>query len=386
MMTAPPLEGLTVVAFEQAVAAPFATRHLADLGARVIKIERDSGDFARAYDASVNGISSYFAWLNRSKESVVLDLKTPAGIDAATLLATRADVVVQNLGPGAMDRLGLGPDVLRSRNPRLIYASISGYGTGGPYDGKKAYDLLIQCETGLLSVTGSPAAPAKVGVSIADIAAGMYAYTAVLSALLQLARTGEGQTVDVSLLDALSEWMMQPALYAAYSGHPPARTGAAHATIAPYGPVDCSDGTIYLAIQNEREWRRFCERVLEVPALADDPRFTSNTLRVRHRAALDEIVLSLVSSWSRETLARRLDEAAIANAQLRDLHGLWSHPQLSARDRWREVDGPTGPIRVALPPVIAGWATRLGPIPALGADTDQVLAEMARQQSSGDGS
>ncbi|NYE19650.1 CaiB/BaiF CoA transferase family protein [Microbacterium immunditiarum] len=374
-MTAGPLEGITVVALEQAVAAPFATRQLADLGARVIKVERPEGDFARDYDDAVNGMSSYFVWLNRSKESVVLDLKTPEGIEAMRGLLARADVFVQNLGPGAAERLSLGYEDAKELNPRLVYTSISGYGAGGPYSSRKAYDLLIQCETGLLSVTGSPDAPAKVGISIADIAAGMYAYSGTLSALMQRARTGEGQRVDVSMLEALGEWMGAPYLYTLYGGRPPARTGAAHATIAPYGPYDCSDGTVYFAVQNDREWQRFCAEVLEDPAVAVDPRFATSSARVAARAALDAIIGEVCARMTREELLRRLECAKIANAELRDMGGFAAHPQLDARDRWRLVDSPVGQVRTMLPPVTAEWEHAMGAVPALGASTERVLQE-----------
>jgi len=374
-MIAPPLDGLTVVAFEQAVAAPFATRQLADLGARVIKVERDSGDFARGYDTKVDGLASYFVWLNRSKESVVLNLKDEAGLAAARRLVVGADVVVQNLAPGAMDRLGLGPTQALGLNPSLVYVSISGYGSTGPYSDKKAYDLLVQCEAGLLSITGTPDVPSKVGVSIADIAAGMYAYTGVLSALLQRGRTGAGQVIEVSMLEALAEWMGQPYLYARYGGEAPPRTGAAHATIAPYGPFACADGAIFLAVQNEREWGRFCVDVLRMGEIVDDARFAGNARRVANRAELQAVIEPLFAGITRAEALARLDAAGIANAELRDLHGLAEHPQLEARDRWHDVGSPVGPIRVMVPPVTAPWEYRMAPVPSLGEHTARILAE-----------
>lgn len=372
-----PLEGITVVSFEQAVAAPFATRQLADLGARVIKIERDTGDFARGYDSKVRGMASYFVWLNRSKESVVLDLKSPEGMQAARTLIERADIFVQNLAPGAVERMGLGPADALALNPRLIHVSISGYGASGPYRNKKAYDLLVQCEAGLLSVTGTRDQPSKVGISIADIAAGMYAYTGALTALIQRGVTGEGQRIEVSMLEALAEWMGHPYFYSEYGGSPPPRTGSAHATIAPYGPYDCADGTVFLAVQNEREWERFCRDVVSDAALTTDPRFAGNAARVDHRADLDAILTPALRVLSRTELIGKLDTAAIANAELRDMAGLSRHPQLEARGRWRDVDSPVGALRTLTPPVTADWETRMDPVPAVGAHTARVLAELA---------
>ena len=376
-MTARPLDGITVVSIEQAVAAPYATRQLADLGARVIKIERDTGDFARGYDESVRGMASYFVWLNRGKESVVLDLKEPRDAEALRGLLGGADVFVQNLAPGAADRLGLDATTLRAANPRLIHVSISGYGTGGDYDQKKAYDLLIQCEAGLLSVTGSADEPAKVGVSIADIAAGTHAHSAILTALFARERTGEGDVIEVSMLEALGEWMSQPYLYAQYSGAQPPRTGAEHATIAPYGPFHTADGSVFIGIQNEREWAAFAASVLDQPEVAEDPRFASNTLRVRHRAVLRERIESAFAQRSSADVLQRLDAAGIANAALRDLADFSAHPQLAARDRWREIDTPVGPVRVLAPPATFGsFEPLLGPVPALGEHTERVLGEV----------
>lgn len=382
-MTRLPLEGITVVSFEQAVAAPFATRQLADLGARVIKIERDTGDFARAYDTKVRGMASYFVWLNRSKESVVLDLKSTEGLQAARELIARADVFVQNLAPGAVERMGLGASAALALNPRLVHVSISGYGETGPYRSKKAYDLLVQCEAGLVSITGTPQHPSKVGISIADIAAGMYAYSGVLSALIQRGVTGEGQRIEVSMLEALAEWMGHPYFYSQYGGAQPPRTGAAHATIAPYGPYECADGTVYFAVQNEREWQRFCREVLFDEALAEDPRFAGNAARVDRRRELDETLGPRLRTLARAELTARLDTAAIANAELRDLPGLAHHPQLEARERWREIDSPVGALRALIPPVTADWGSRMDAVPALGADTERVLRELALPPASG---
>ncbi|TDL39652.1 CaiB/BaiF CoA transferase family protein [Arthrobacter nitrophenolicus] len=372
-----PLAGVTVVSLEQAVAAPFATRQLADLGARVIKVERDTGDFARGYDRKVSGMSSYFVWLNRGKESIVLDLKSEEGLRILKELVSRADVLVQNLAPGAVERLGLGPDDALELNPKLIHVSISGYGRGGSHEQKKAYDLLIQCEAGLLSVTGTPDSPAKVGVSIADICAGMYAYSGVLTSLLQRGRTGRGDVLEVSMLEALGEWMSQPYFYAEYGGAPPVSSGAQHASIAPYGPFPTADGTVFFGIQNEREWAGFCRQVLEEPQLAEDPRFSSNTLRVENRAALHEAINHVLARQTAESAVAKLDAAGIANAQLRDMHGFSAHPQLAERNRWRDVDSPVGPLRSLIPPVTSREAAfAMGAVPELGEHTDKILQEL----------
>ena len=380
------LEGLTVVALEQAVAAPFATRQLADLGARVIKVERPGpGDFARGYDETVRGLSSHFVWLNRSKESDALDLKTEAGQAAVRALVAKADVFVQNLAPGAAERLGLDAETLRAEHPRLIHASISGYGDGGPYTTKKAYDLLVQCEAGLLSVTGSPDEPAKVGISVADIAAGMYAYTGILTALIRRERTGQGATVAISMLEALGEWMGFPLYYAAYGGRPPVRSGASHASIAPYGPFLCAGGErAFLGIQNEREWATFCATVLERPELADDPRFTTNTLRVTHRDELTAAIESVFAALPAEQVLDRLERAGIANARLREVADLADHPQLAARDRWREVDSPSGLLKALVPPAtLDGDEPVMGQIPTVGQHTAAVLAELGLDGGAG---
>ncbi len=373
------LEGITVVSIEQAVAAPFATRQLADLGARVIKVERPGlGDFARDYDETVMGMSSHFVWLNRSKESIALDLKTDAGRRAMLALVARADVFVQNLAPGAAERLGLGAADLRAKHPGLIHVSISGYGLGGPYTKKKAYDLLVQCEAGLVSITGSPDEPAKVGISVADIAAGMYAYTGVLTALLRKGRTGEGATVEISMLESLGEWMGFPMYYAWYGGQSPERSGASHAAIAPYGPFPCAGGEqVFLGVQNEREWAIFADQVLDTPELATDERFVSNSLRVAHREDLNAEIARAFSTISADDAIDRLEAAGIANARLRDLAGLVGHEQLAARNRWREVESPVGPIKALVPPAtLDGDEPVMGPIPAPGQHTEQILAEL----------
>jgi itaconate CoA-transferase len=371
-----PLDGVTVVALEQAVAAPFATRQLADLGARVIKIERpEAGDFARAYDTSVNGLASYFVWLNRSKESLTLDLKAPAAQDILHRLLAESDVFVHNLAPGAVERLGFGSEALQERLPHLIHCRISGYGASGPYAQKKAYDLLIQCETGVLSVTGNPEAPAKAGISLADISAGMYAFSGVLLALYQRERTGLGASFEVSLFEALGEWMAQPAYFAAYSGAPPPRSGASHASIAPYGPFVSQDEiTVFLGVQNEREWRAFCERVLEDAALAADERFSTNVQRVAHREALHTAIQEVFSRLTAEQIEARLERAQIATARLRTPHEFWEHPQLEARRRWRDVQSPVGPLRALLPPItMEDFEPRMDPIPVVGEHTAPIL-------------
>ena len=374
-----PLEGITVVSIEQAVAAPFATRQLADLGARVIKIERpDGGDFARHYDLAVHGLSSYFVWLNRSKQSLTLDLKRPEARPILERLVARADVFVHNLAPGAADRLGLGLLELRAQYPRLITCAVSGYGTLGPYARKKAYDMLIQAEVGLVSVTGTADAPSRAGISVADIAAGMYAYSGVLTALLARTTTGVGTSIDVSLFDALGEWMGAPAYFTAYGGSEPERSGAAHATIAPYELfVSGDDDEIYLAIQNEREWVRFCQIVLEQPDLASDPQFVSNAMRVLHRPQLREVIAEIFGRLPSAILLDRLEAAGIASARRNPVAGFLQHPQLLERDRWRSVESPVGPIQALLPPVqMDGVDPAMGPVPALGQHTERILREI----------
>jgi formyl-CoA transferase len=374
-----PLEGLVVVSVEQAVAAPFATRQLADLGARVIKVERPrSGDFARAYDGTVKGQSSYFVWLNRTKESVTIDLKAAGAREILGRLLARADVFVQNVAPGAAARLGTEPADLRTRFAKLIICSVSGYGTSGPYAGRKAYDLLVQNEVGLVSLTGADEAPAKTGISVADIAAGMYAYAGILTALLARASHGRGALVEVSLFDALGEWMSAPAYYAEYGGSAPPRSGAHHASIAPYGPVTTRDGgSISIAVQNAGEWTRLCTDVLDRPGLAGDERFATNPLRVRHRAALDAEIAAATGALTATALIARLDAAQIAWARMNTMSEFAAHPQLTMRDRWRDIGSPQGAIRALLPPVrIDGLDPRMGDVPALGEHTDAVLAEL----------
>lgn len=373
-----PLRGLTVLSLEHAVAAPFATRQLADLGARVIKVERPgSGDFARQYDDSVNGSSSYFVWLNRSKESIALDVKTEQGQQVLHELADRADVVVQNLGPGAAARLGLSAEVIRERDPGKIVVSVTGWGSTGPWADRKAYDLLVQCETGLVSLTGTPDEVAKVGVSIADVAAGMYAFSGILAALYRRSMTGEGATIEVSLFEALAEWVGQPAHFTAGAGRQPGRFGAQHATIAPYGPFDAGDGhTILIAIQNEPEWSRFCATVLQRPDLAQDPRFASSTLRVAHRSEVNAVITEAFAAWPSPELEERLTAARIAFAGVNTVSEFLEHPVLEARDRWRSVHTENGPIRALLPPLDLGVEPRMDPVPALGEHTAAILAEL----------
>ncbi len=374
-----PLEGVTIVALEQAVAAPFATRQLADLGARIIKIERPGvGDFARGYDEVVQGLSGYFVWLNRSKESLSLDLKHPLAGQIIHGLLENADIFVQNLAPGAAERLGFGAEALMQRYPRLIICSISGYGASGPYRDKKAYDLLVQGETGLISVTGTPESPAKVGISAADISAGMYAYTGMLTALYQRERTGKGTAFEVSLFESLGEWMTYPAYYAAYAGKPPRRTGAEHATIAPYGPFQAGDGKLVtLGVQNEREWTRFCEVVLEQLQLATDSRFDRNSKRVANREALHALIDAVFQRLTVAEVIVRLEAAQIANARINTMQEFWEHPQLASRQRWREVDSPVGPIKTLLPPVtMREVEPRMDPIPAVGQHTEMILRQL----------
>ena len=374
-----PLDGITVVSLEQVIAGPFATRQLAELGARVIKIERPgTGDAARGYDRTVKGLSSHFVWVNRSKESLALDVKRPEAKAVLEKLIAKADVFLQNLAPGAVERLGLGAEPLRARFPRLVWCGISGYGPQGPYAAKKAYDLLVQCEAGLLSVTGTPEAPSKAGIPVADIAAGMYAFSSILAALLRRERTGEGATLDITMFESLGEWMGFPAYFTAYGGVQPPRSGAYHATIVPYGPFQAGDGgTVFLSIQNEREFARFCEVVLEQPRLAEDPRFASGPARLQNRAAMQAEIGQVFSRLTSEEVLARLEAADIANARLNDMHGFWSHPQLEARDRWTQVQSSAGPIDALKPPFnIAGMEPRMDAIPAVGEHTRAILAEI----------
>ncbi len=374
-----PLDGTTVVSLEHAVAAPFCTRQLADLGARVIKVERPgSGDFARGYDQRVQGQSSHFTWINRSKQSLALDLKQDEAMQALLQLLEGADVLVQNLAPGAAARMGLSYAALRERFPRLIVCDISGYGADGPYRDKKAYDLLIQSEAGFLSVTGTPEVPSKAGISVADIAAGMYAYTNILSALLLRGRTGEGSHIDVSMLEALGEWMGYPMYYAFDGAPPPPRTGASHASIYPYGPFEAGDGgTVMLGLQNEREWKLFCEQVLLQPALAADARFDSNARRNANREELRALILGVFNALDAAQVVQRLDAAGIANARVNDMAGLWTHPQLAARQSWCSVDTPAGPVQALLPPgANSAFDYRMEAVPAVGEHSAAILAEL----------
>ncbi|KWF06603.1 CaiB/BaiF CoA transferase family protein [Burkholderia ubonensis] len=374
-----PLEGVTVIALEHAIAAPFCSRQLADLGARVIKIERPhAGDFARAYDERVSGMSSSFVWANRSKESLTLDLKQPVAHEVLMRLLTGADVFIQNLAPGAADRLGLDYETLSASFPDLIVCGISGYGPDGPYRDKKAYDLLIQSEAGLLSITGTPDSPAKAGCSIADIATGMYAYTNILSALLNRQRTGRGCRIDISMLESMVEWMGFPMYYAIDGQSSPSRSGASHATIFPYGPFATGDGkTVILGLQHEREWKTFCSDVLDLPLLADDRRFASNSQRIEHRAELAALITETFSSLTAEELTARLDAAGIANAHLNDMQEVWTHPQLAARNRWASVSTEKGLVPVLLPPgADASSPPALRAVPSLGEHTDAILEEL----------
>ncbi|MER2626693.1 MAG: CaiB/BaiF CoA-transferase family protein [Accumulibacter sp.] len=374
-----PLDGITVVTLEHAIAAPFCTRQLADLGARVIKVERPgSGDFARAYDQRVRGLASHFVWTNRSKESLTLDVKHAEAPGILAGLLDRADVLVQNLAPGAAARLGLSYAALNAKHPRLIVCDISGYGSDGPYRDRKAYDLLIQSESGFLSVTGGPDAPAKAGCSIADIAAGMYAYSHILAALLQRGRSGCGCHIEVSMLESMVEWTSYPLYYAFEGATPPPRAGAAHATIYPYGPFPAGDGRmVMLGLQNEREWQVFCIQVLERPDLAGDPRYASNALRSAAREELQPLIVDCFAGLSSEQLIARLDAAQIANARINDMHEVWQHPQLAARRRWIQVQTPAGPIPALLPPgEVDAFTPRMDAVPALGEHSDAILGEL----------
>ena len=382
---------MTVVSLEQAIAAPFCTRQLADLGARVIKVERPGvGDFARNYDTRVNGSASHFIWTNRSKESLALDLKQPKDLEILKTLLDRTDVLVQNLAPGASGRLGLSYEALRKKHPRLIVCDISGYGSDGPYRDKKAYDLLIQSEAGMLSVTGTQTKtqsgtkmePAKVGISIADIAAGMYAYSNILAALMQRDRTGKGASIDISMLEGMVEWMSFP-LYYAFNGAPgPAPVGASHASIYPYGPFETSDGSVMLGIQNEREWANFCSKVLKDPSLTKDPRFENNTLRTKHRDELKQIICDAFANHTSMEVIEQLEAAAIANANVNDMHDVWKHPQLQARNRWTEVQTPSGIVPALLPPGFmpkgsaTGLEARMDAVPRVGEHNEKILSEL----------
>ena len=373
-----PLEGITVVALEQVIAGPFATRQLAELGARVIKIERPAGgDTARAYDRTEKGLSSHFVWVNRSKESLTLDLKHPAAAEILARLIEKADVFLQNLAPGAAERLGLGPSI-REKHPGLIWCGISGYGPEGPYAAKKAYDLLVQCEAGLLSVTGTPESPAKAGIPAADIAAGMYAFSSILAALVRRGRSGEGATIDVTMLEALGEWMGFPAYFTAYGGTAPPRSGPYHATIVPYGPFRAGDGqTVFLSVQNEREFAAFCDGVLQKSSLKADQRFASGPARFLNREAMHAEIEKEFKKLKTEEIIARLERADIAHARLNDMEQFWRHPQLQARGRWAKVGSPAGEIDMLKPPFnLSGFEPRMDAIPALGEHSRAILAEL----------
>jgi len=374
-----PLQGITVVSLEQAVAAPFCSRQLAELGARVIKIERPGeGDFARSYDQTVHGQSAYFVWLNRSKESLTLDVKKIESKQILSKLIAQADVFIQNLAPGAAKRLGLGADELMAKHPRLIVCDISGYGDSGPYAHKKAYDLLIQSEAGILSVTGTPETPAKVGVSLTDIGTGLHAYSAVLGALYQRERTGKGTRVEITMFEAMVEWMNHPLMYTYFGGKAPRRSGPDHATIVPYGRFTAGDGKdLMFGIQNEREWASFCDKVLGKPELARDPRYDNNSKRNAARTELIALITGVFASMTAEQVVAKLDEAGIANARMNSPEEVWDHAQLKARNRWREVDTPEGRIAALLPPVTnADFEVRMDAVPAVGQHTERILAEL----------
>ncbi|MEM5387752.1 CaiB/BaiF CoA-transferase family protein [Paraburkholderia phymatum] len=380
-----PLSGITVASLEQAIAAPLASRHLADWGARIIKIERPgSGDFCRDYDNVMNGMSSQFVWTNRSKESVVLDIKSTDGAAALDALLETADVFLQNLAPGAAAKLGLDAKSLVARHPRLIACDISGYGSGGPYSSKKAYDLLVQCESGFLAINGSEAEPAKCGLAIADIATGMYTLNGVLMALYQRERTGRGTAFEVSLFDSMTEWMSYPAYYATGRGEPLKRNGMRHATIAPYGPFRTGDGrSIFFGIQNQREWASFCDVVLGDNTIATDPRFATNPERLANRDALEALIVARFVQWDSDEVLRRLDMAAIANARMNSVEEFVDHPQIRERKRTREVQSPTGMQTMFLPAItIAGVEPAMNPVPAVGEHTARVLAELAARKRS----
>lgn len=378
-----PLDGITVVSLEHAIAAPICTRHLADLGARVIKIERPgSGDFARGYDERVNGLASHFVWANRGKESLALDVKHPKAYDILIKLIAKADIFVQNLAPGASARLGLSYEQLKDRFPRLIVCDISGYGIGGPYEQKKAYDLLIQSESGFLSTTGSQDAMAKAGISIADICAGIYAYTSILTALLWRNQHNKGGHLDVSMLEALVEWMGYPLYYAYQGAAPPPRAGASHATIYPYGPFSCQNGMVMFGLQNEREWLGFCQHVLLNPALANDERFNQNSKRSEHRDALNALIHEVLSKLSHHDVVKRLDKANIANAKVNTMADLWQHPQLHARHRWTEIDSPAGRVPALFPPVVNNrFEYAMGAVPALGEHNHAIWQELGLNEA-----
>ena len=379
-----PLSGINVVSLEHAIAAPFASRQLADLGARVIKVERPGdGDFARRYDTRVDGLASHFVWVNRSKESLTLDLKNELAMSALQRLLEKTDVLLQNLAPGAAERMGLSYEQLKTKFPRLIVCDVSGYGADGPDRDRKAYDLLIQSEAGFLSITGTPESPSKAGCSIADIAAGMYAFTSIQSALLLREKTGQGSGIDISMLESLAEWMGYPLYYSYKDASPPERAGASHSTIFPYGPFKAGDGrSVMLGLQNDREWIAFCEKVLENSALATDGRFKTNALRSENRTELTGLIEQAFSSLSAPEVAAKLNAADIANANMNDMHDLWNHKQLQARNRWVPVDTPVGPVPALKPPGRStAYEPRMDAIPAVGAQTDAILKELGFDSS-----
>lgn len=373
-----PLEGIRVVALEQAVVAPFCTRQLADMGADVIKIERPGvGDFARDYDGALNGVSAYFAWLNRGKRSIVLELKTPAGLATCQTLISRADVLVHNFAPGAVERLGFGYDELAAKHPRLIWCGISGYGPDGPYRDRKAYDMLVQAEAGVIGMTGTEDAPAKVGVSIADIGGGLYAYSSILAALLNRAKTNRGERIDISMFECMTEWMMPPLNVFQGTGASPRRAGVRHNMVVPYGAYSCADGDVLLAVQTDREWRRLCSVALESPSLADDPRFVTNELRVVNRVPLESLIDAHFSKRSRAAVIALLESADIPTGAMNDVAAVAAHAQLTARGRWVTVDSPGGEFSALLPPHnLAGVPPRMGAVPALGEHTREILREL----------
>ena len=374
-----PLEGITVVALEHVIAGPFCTRQLADLGARVIKIERPGGgDPTRAYDDRVGGLSSHFVWTNRSKESIALNLKQSKGVEIVRKLLQGADVLLQNLAPGAAERMGFSYEQLKEHYPKLIVCDISGYGSSGPYRDKKAYDLLIQAESGLLSVTGSDDEPAKAGCSIVDISAGMYAFSNILAAIIRRHKTGTGCCIDISMLETMTEWMSFPMYYAYQGAEPPARAGASHATIYPYGPFPVGDGnSVMLGLQNEREWAIFCDQVLQQPELKVDVRFSSNARRSEARSELRSIIVEVFSKMTLTTVTQRLDAARIGNASMNSMEQVWNHAQLAARDRWRFVDSPNGPVKAMLPPgAPEEFSSRMDPIPESGEHSKEILTEL----------
>ncbi|TKA82477.1 hypothetical protein B0A55_02191 [Friedmanniomyces simplex] len=375
-----PLSGITVMSLEQAIAGPFCTRQLADLGARVIKVERPGqGDFNRHHDQRIKGMCSHFVWTNRSKESLALDLKQPSDVDALKKIIAKADVLVQNLAPGATERMGLGYGALKEKHPGLIVCDISGYGSTGPYRNKKAYDLLIQSESGFLSITGSPGQPAKAGNSIADIAAGTTAFNNILAAIIQRGKTGKGCRLDVSMLESMAEWMTFPLYYAYEGAPPPVQAGAEHASIYPYGPFDTGGGgTVMLGMQNEREWGIFCRDVLQRPELVEDERFANTSTRSKNRKELRGIIEEVFAAYEADDVLEKLQAAGIANAKVNDMAGLWAHPQLKARDRWTEVDTPNGRVPALKPAGAAeGFAVRMDPIPAVGEHNQAIFAEFA---------